>query len=139
MQLTPSDAGPYRVRANFANARGDASATEIQVFAFGAGEADWGLTDPNAVAVKLDKKQYAIGDTATALIASPFAVADVYLAVVRGDTIYRTTMRGANGTVRATFKVTPEMLPNAAVQAVVVRRGLARSSSIRPTRWRAPA
>ena len=58
----------------------DASATEIQVFAFGAGEADWGISDPNAVAIKLDKKQYATGETATALIASPYARADIYLA-----------------------------------------------------------
>ncbi len=58
-----------------------------------------GCNDPNAVAVKLDKKQYAVGDTATALIASPFADADVYVAVVRSDTIYRTTLHGVRGAV----------------------------------------
>ncbi len=124
-QLTPNDAGPYRVTANLADARGDASATDIQVFAFGTGAADWGLSDPNAVAVKLDKKQYAIGDTASALIASPYARADLYLAVVRNDTIYRTTLHDVHGAARVSFKITPEMLPNAAVQAVVVRRGAA--------------
>jgi alpha-2-macroglobulin len=120
--LTPPDAGPYRVFANFAGARSGASATSIQVFAFGQGEADWGLTDPNAVAVKLDKKQYAIGDTASALIASPYAKADVYFAVVRNDVLYRTMLRGVHGAVRIAFKVTPSMLPNAAVEAIVVRR-----------------
>ncbi|MBV8499726.1 MAG: alpha-2-macroglobulin family protein, partial [Candidatus Eremiobacteraeota bacterium] len=120
--LTPPDAGPYRVRASFPGTKGEASASEIQVFAFGAGEADWGLSDTNAVAVKLDKKQYAIGDTASALVASPYAHADVYLAVVRNDAIYRTTLRDVSGAVHATFKVTSQMLPNAAVQAVVVRR-----------------
>jgi uncharacterized protein YfaS (alpha-2-macroglobulin family) len=120
--LTLSDAGPYRIRASFGGTRADASATEIQVFAFGAGEADWGLSDPNAVAVKLDKKRYAIGDSATTLIASPYANADIYLAVIRGDTIYRSTLRDVHGAAHATFKVTAEMLPNAAIQAVVVRR-----------------
>jgi uncharacterized protein YfaS (alpha-2-macroglobulin family) len=120
--LTPPDSGPYRVRATFPGAKGEASASEIQVFAFGAGEADWGLTDTNAVAVKLDKKQYAAGDTAAALVASPYAHADVYLAVVRNDAIYRTTLRDVSGAVHATFKVTSQMLPNAAVEAVVVRR-----------------
>ena len=122
VQQTPNDAGAYRVIANFAGAKSDASATTIQVFAYGAGEADWGLSDPNAVAVKLDKQQYAIGDTANALIASPYAKADVYLAVVRNDTIYRTTLRGVSGAVHVSFKVTQAMLPNAALQAVVVRR-----------------
>ena len=121
-RLTPSGAGPYRVVARPAAARNDASATEIQVFAFGAGEADWGLSDPNAVAIKLDKKQYATGETATALIASPYDRADVYLAVVRNDAIYRTTLHNVGGTVRFPFKITSEMMPNAALEAVVVRR-----------------
>ncbi|HEX3670340.1 MAG TPA: alpha-2-macroglobulin family protein [Candidatus Cybelea sp.] len=122
-QLTPSDTGSYRVLANFGGARDAASATSIQVFAFGPGEADWGLSDPNAVAIKLDKKQYAVGDTATALVASPYAKADVYFSVVRNDTLYRTALRGVSGAMHVNFKVTPGMLPNAAVQAVVVRRG----------------
>jgi uncharacterized protein YfaS (alpha-2-macroglobulin family) len=122
VQLTPSDAGPYRVVARPPAARNDASATEIQVFAFGTGEADWGLSDPNAVAIKLDKKQYATGETATALIASPYDRADIYLAVVRNDAIYRTTLHNVSGTVRFPFKITSEMMPNAALEAVVVRR-----------------
>jgi alpha-2-macroglobulin len=121
-ELTPTDTGSYRAFANFADARSDASATSIQTFAFGPGEADWGLSDPNAVAVKLDKQQYAIGDTASALVASPYANADIYLAVVRNDVLYRTTLHGVSGAVHVTFKVTPAMLPNAALQAVVVRR-----------------
>ena len=130
--LMPSDVGPYRVRATLPfdsaqdklSAQGDtnASATDIEVFAFGPGEADWGLEDSNAVAVKLDKKQYAIGDTASVLVGSPYNRADVYLAVVRGDTIYRTTLHDVRGAVHANFKITPEMLPNAALQAIVVRR-----------------
>ncbi|HZY97341.1 MAG TPA: Ig-like domain-containing protein [Candidatus Cybelea sp.] len=120
--LTPNDVGPYRVRANFSGSRSDGSATDIQVFAFGAGEADWGLSDTNAVAVKLDKKQYAIGENASALVGSPYDRSDVYLAVVRGDTIYRTTLHNVHGAVHVNFKVTPEMLPNAALEAVVVRR-----------------
>ncbi|MBV8148391.1 MAG: Ig-like domain-containing protein, partial [Candidatus Eremiobacteraeota bacterium] len=122
ISLTPPDAGPYRLWANFAGA-GDASATDIQLFAFGPGEADWGLSDPNAIAVKLDKKTYAVGDTATALVAVPFADADLYFAVIRGDTLYRAVLRGVSGGQRIGFKVTPEMLPNAAVEAVIVRRG----------------
>lgn len=123
-QLTPGDAGAYRVTANFGEARSDAGATDIQVFAFGSGEADWGLEDANAVAVKLDKKQYAPGETASALVASPYAKSDIYLSVVRNDAIYRTTLRGVSGAQHVTFKVTPAMLPNAALQAVVVSRSL---------------
>jgi hypothetical protein len=125
--LTPPAVGPYRVMATLRGApnaaSSAASATQIQVFAFGPGEADWGLQDQNAVAIKLDKKQYAIGDTASAMVASPYDDADVYVAVVRNDVIERTTLHGVHGTVRVPFKVTPAMMPNAAVQALVVRRG----------------
>ncbi len=122
-QLTPPDPGPYRVVANFAGTRGDAASTDYQIFAFGPGEADWGLSDLNSVAVKLDKKSYSAGDTATAMVASPYANADVYVCVVRGDTLYRATVRGVSGAARVSFKITPQMLPNAAFEAVVVRRG----------------
>jgi len=131
-QLTPSETGSYRVIATPAGARNAASATEIQVFAFGSGEADWGLTDSNAVAIKLDKKQYGIGETANALIASPYDRADIYIAVVRNDTLYRTTLHDVSGTVRFPFKITSEMMPNAALEAVVVRRG-APSTALRAT------
>ena len=107
--LTPTDAGPYRVRANFAGAKSDASATDIQVFAFGPGEVDWGASDPTVVPVQLDKKTYAVGDTATALIASPFERSDVYFSVVRGDVLYRTTLRDVHGAARISFKILPGM------------------------------
>jgi alpha-2-macroglobulin len=131
VNLLPPDLGSYRVRANFAGAKSDASATDIQVFAFGAGEADWGGSDPSVVTVELDKKVYAVGDTATALVASPFARSDVYVAIVRGNVLYRTTLHDVGGAARVAFKITPDMLPNAALEAVVVRRG-AKLASLKP-------
>lgn len=125
-QLTPSDTGPYRIVATFPQVPNNdkvRSDTDLQVFAFGSGAADWGMTDPNSVAVKLDKKQYAIGSTASALVASPYRDADIYLAVIRNDTLYRTTLHDVHGAAHVTFKVTPDMLPNAALEAVVIRRG----------------
>lgn len=129
--LTPKDAGSYRIRANFAGASGDASATDIQVFAFGSEAADFGARDTSSVTVTLDKKNYRVGDTATAAIGSPFGRADVYIAVVRQDAIYQTTLKNVAGVPRVAFKITPEMFPNAAIEAVVVRRG-PKLSSIKP-------
>lgn len=120
--LTPTDAGSYRVRANFSGAS-DASATDMQVFAFGENAADFGGSEQFSVRVTLDKKKYRIGDTAHAVIGSPFAHADVYLAVIRHDTIYRTVAHNVSGAPSVSFVVTPDMLPNAALEAVVVRRG----------------
>ncbi|MDE2483295.1 MAG: Ig-like domain-containing protein [bacterium] len=121
--LTPTDAGSYRVRANFAGASSAASATDLQVFAFGAGEADLGTQDTASVPVTLNKKLYRVGDEATAVIGSPYAHADVYVSVVRHDVISRFVLHDVSGVPHVSFRITPAMFPNAALEAVVVRRG----------------
>ena len=121
--LTPKDSAAYRVRANFDGAASDASASDLQVFAFGNDAADFGARDTSSVTVTLDKKKYHVGDTATAAIGSPFDHADVYVAVVRHDVIYQNTLKNVAGVPRVSFKITPDMFPNAAIEAVVVRRG----------------
>jgi uncharacterized protein YfaS (alpha-2-macroglobulin family) len=129
--LTPPDSGSYRVRANFSASTGEASATDLQIFAFGDNAADFGARDTQSVNVTLDRKTYKIGDTATAVIGSPFAKADVYVSVVRYNSIYSTVLHNASGAPRVSFKITPGMFPNAAIEAIVVRRG-ERLASVKP-------
>ncbi len=129
--LHPKDAGPYRIRANFSGAKGDASATDLQAFVIGAGEVDWGAQDTSVVTVKLDKKNYKVGETATALVASPYAKSDVYFAVIRNDVITKSIVHATGNGPEVSFKVTPAMVPNAAVEALVVRRG-ARLAGLKP-------
>jgi uncharacterized protein YfaS (alpha-2-macroglobulin family) len=121
--LTPAKPGTYRVRANVAGAKDDAGATDVILFVGGSGEASWFGRDPSQLTVKLDKAAYKPGDVVTALVQSPFADAELHLAVVRHGVLWETTQQthGAAPTVR--FTVTPEMLPNAAVEAFLVRRG----------------
>jgi uncharacterized protein YfaS (alpha-2-macroglobulin family) len=124
VKLTPDKPGTYRVRANVAGATDVASETDVEVFVGGTGENAWYARDPNLITVKLDKTSYKLGETATALVQSPFPDADVHFAVVRHGVLYETTQptrRSAALTMR--FTVTPAMLPNAAVEAFVVRRG----------------
>ena len=118
--------GPYRVVANFGGAGRERarSATTSKSLRSARARPTGGSSDPNAVAVKLDKKQYAIGDTATALVASPFAQADVYFAVVRNDALYRTTLHDVSGSVRVHVQDhARRCCRTPRVQAVVVRRG----------------
>ena len=131
VELHPKTAGPYRIRANFTGAKSDASETDLQAFVVGSGEVDWGDQNPSAVAVTLDKKSYRVGDVATALVASPFARSDVYFMVIRHDVLWHTLVHAIDNGPKVSFKVTSAMLPNAAVEAVVVRRG-APLSSLKP-------
>ena len=64
-----------------------------------------------------------VGETATALIQSPYPEGELYFAVVKDKPLYQQMIKAKGGAPQVQFQVTPEMLPNAAVQAVLVRQG----------------
>ncbi len=121
--LKPTIAGSYRIRATFAGSN-DVSATDVQVWATGDASAAWGNRyRNNRLEIKLDKKHYQVGETATALIQSPYPEGELYFAVVRHNTLYKTLTKVQGSAPKVQFQVTPDMLPNAAVEAVLVRQG----------------
>lgn len=122
VQLHPKQAGPYRIRANFGGGSAG-SESDLQAFVVGAGSVDWGNENPTTITVKLDKKRYRIGDTARALVASPFSSSDIYFAVIRQSVLLSRLVHATGNGPTISFRVTPAMLPNATVEAVVVRRG----------------
>ena len=127
--LTAKDPGSYRIRANMAGAATDNTATDTQVWISGPGQAVWGDQNPSQLQMKLDKQLYAPGDTATVAVASPYSRADLYLSVVRDRVLYKTLVH-INGTApRVRIPVVQAMFPNAAVQAILVRRGAPLSKS----------
>lgn len=121
--LTPPASGPYRIRANFSDAKDETSATDFQLWVTGPGEINWGGQSRDHLQIKLDKTSYRPGDTAVALIQSPYPQADLYFAVVRNKIIYRVMQHVRGGAPEVRFRVTQDMTPNAAVQAVLVRQG----------------
>ncbi len=123
VSLTPPKPGAYRVRATLAGATGDAAESDVQVYVGGSGDTLWYGHDPNTLTVKLDKTSYKPGETATALVQSPFPNAELHVAVVRHGVLWETTQTTTSAAPTVRFQVTPQMLPNAAVEAFVVRRG----------------
>jgi len=122
--LTPPTSGAYRIRANFTDAKNESTATDTQIWATGDNGVNWGdRYTNNRLELKLDKDSYQPGETATVLIQSPYPEAELYLAVVRHDTLYRTIIPVKGGAPQIQFQVTSDMLPNAAVEAVLVRQG----------------
>jgi len=123
ISLSATKPGPYRVHANFAGAKDDAAATDSWVWVTGPGEIDWGFFNRSVLQIKLDKTTYHIGDMATALIQSPYPNAELYFAVARNKVLYHTISTVTGGAPEVHFRITPDMLPNAAVEAVLVRQG----------------
>ncbi|MBD2603457.1 alpha-2-macroglobulin family protein [Scytonema hofmannii FACHB-248] len=124
VSLTPPESGSYRIRANFSDAKHDLTATDLQIWATGANPVLWSEGEKDKLEVKLDKKEFKVGETATILIQSPYKEGELYFAVVKDKPIYQQITKVKGGAPQIQFKVTPEMLPNAAVEAVLVRQGV---------------
>jgi uncharacterized protein YfaS (alpha-2-macroglobulin family) len=123
VSLTPKAAGVYRIRANFAGAANAATEADDIIYAAGDEPYAWGSNNPAGIEVKLDKTKYKVGDLATALIESPYPNAELYFAVIRHDAIMSQITEVKGSAPRVQFRVTSDMVPNAAVEAVLVRRG----------------
>ncbi len=123
INLTPPESGSYRIRANFSNDKGELNATDLQIWATGENPVFWGSREKDVLEVKLDKKEFKPGETATALIQSPYPDAELYFAVIKDKPLYQQITKVQGGAPQIQFQVTPEMLPNAAVEAVLVRQG----------------
>ncbi|MBE9006132.1 alpha-2-macroglobulin family protein [Fortiea sp. LEGE XX443] len=123
LTLTPKASGTYRIRANFSNTKDEFTATDIQIWATGENPVYWSSEDENRLEVQLDKKEFRIGDVVTALIPSPYPEAELYFAVIKDKPLYQQVTKVKGGAPQIQFQVTPEMLPNAAVEAVLVRQG----------------
>lgn len=124
VSLTAPESGSYRIRANFAGAAHEITATDGQIWASGNNPTFWGDRYRNErLEVKLDQEQYRPGETATALIQSPYPEGELYFAVIRNKVLYQTVQQVKGSAPKIQFQITPDMLPNAAVEAVLVRKG----------------
>ncbi len=123
LELTPTESGSYRIRANFVRSKNESTATDKQIWATGGGAVYWGWRDDDRLEIKLDKDSYQPGETATALIQSPYEEGELYFAIIRDKPIYQQVTAVKGGAPEIKFQVTPEMLPNAAVEVVLMRQG----------------
>ena len=124
VELTAPESGSYRIRANLANSRDEVTATDSRIWVAGAGPVSWGSRYRNyRLELQLDKKTYRPGEMANVIIQSPYPEGQLYLAVVRHKTLYQTVTPVKGGAPQVRFQVTPDMIPNAAVEAVLIRQG----------------
>src|SRR5579872_6257759 len=122
-QLIPKSPGWYRLSANIEGATSHAGATDRDVWVYGPGEVDWGnSTDTRGVQLQLDRNSYEPGDRATVLVKSPYAEADLYVAVIRRGTLWRAFEHVNGSAPTLSFNVDSAMVPGAQIEAVLVRR-----------------
>jgi hypothetical protein len=122
VMLTPPESGSYRIRANFGD-NNVLTASDLQIWVTGDNAVSWSSAEKDRLEVKLEKTTFKPGETASALIQSPYPEGELYFAVVKDKPLYQQIVKVKGGAPQIQFQVTPEMLPNAALQAVLVRQG----------------
>ncbi len=117
-------AGYFIVRATANDARGNtarASASFYGTEDSPGAQAAWADGDRRAIALDLNKKTFAIGDTARVLLRSPFREGEALVTVERNGVLWRKVVPLRGGLPVVEVPVRPEFYPNAFVSVVAVR------------------
>jgi alpha-2-macroglobulin len=119
--------GGYNIIARARDGAGRVSKSESFVWVLSDNQ-DW-YWNYRELEIKLDQKNYKVGDTATALIGSPKPGAPV-LVTLEQDGIRRyEVVRSQSAAIRYRFKITKDMQPNVYISAVMASDGSFYSSS----------
>ncbi|WP_420593979.1 alpha-2-macroglobulin family protein [Deinococcus sp.] len=127
--LSAPRGGGYLLRASVTDTQGRVSTFENFVWVLKPGEDyGWNYRD---LSVRLDKKSYAPGDTATVLVGNPHPGAPVLL-TLEGDKLRSSAvLRGTGAVLTYSFKVTADMAPNIYVGAAILADGQLYSNDAR--------
>ncbi len=79
--------------------------------------------DNGGMQIKLDKREYAVGESAVAFVSGIKNGADVWLTLEGSDIQAQRLTRAAGGNAQWTFKITKDMQPNTELKAVFLQNG----------------
>ena len=114
----PKDAGDYVVRIKGGGEK--AHAASIKVFVEGPGVYGWSRERPDRIDLAVDKKSYAVGETAKLTIKSPFAGKGLLTCAT--DKVFLTkTLDVGNAVQEEAIFVTEDFSPNAYCSLTVIR------------------
>jgi hypothetical protein len=119
--FTPSAGGTYIVSFRASDEAGRAASTSFYRWASGKDWVPWNDESQFKMDLIPDKTRYAVGDTATILVASPFTDAEAWLTVEREGLIEQRRVRVTGGATPLKFRVTEAYAPNVFVSMVLVR------------------
>ncbi|WP_161880888.1 alpha-2-macroglobulin family protein [Deinococcus alpinitundrae] len=127
--LSAPRGGSYLLRASVTDAQGRVSTSENYLWVLKPGEDyGWNYRD---LTVKLGRKAYAPGDSATVLVGNPNPGSPVLL-TLEGDKLRKAVvLRGAGAVLTYAFPITADMAPNIYVAAATFNDGQFYSSDAR--------
>ncbi len=120
--FTPPAGGIYRARVKGLDSKGNEGRASAYVWVAGEDFIPWRQTNDRSFDLVADRKNYAPGDTAEILIASPFeGEAYALVTVERGKVHYQDVVLLQNNSTIYQLPIVPEMAPNVFVSVVIVK------------------
>jgi hypothetical protein len=119
--FTPPAGGAYVVTLTATDAKGRTATTRFTRWAAGEDWVPWNDDSQLRMDVIPDRERYAVGDTATILLASPFTDAEAWVTVERERVLESRRIRLSSGATTLKLPITEAHAPNAFVSVVVVR------------------
>ena len=119
--LTPRGGGVHAVELRAVDADGREARTAFSRWVSGPGFVPWSDETQFKMDLFADRDRYAVGDTATILVAAPFTDAEAWLTVEREQVIEQRRIRITSGAQTVKVPITEAFVPNAYVSVVVVR------------------
>ncbi|HEX8694584.1 MAG TPA: MG2 domain-containing protein [Longimicrobium sp.] len=119
--FTPRAGGTYTVSFTAVDRRGRRASTSFTRWTVGGDWVPWNDEGKFKMDVVPDRQRYAVGDTATVLLASPFTDAEAWVTVERERVLEQRRIRIASGTHTLKIPITEAFAPNAFVSVIVVR------------------
>ncbi|MEP6691400.1 MAG: alpha-2-macroglobulin family protein [Gemmatimonadaceae bacterium] len=135
--ITPKAGGTYFVTFRAKDPKGRTVVTTLYRWAVGTDWVPWNDESKFKMDVIPDRTRYAVGDTATVLIASPFTDAEAWITVEREGLIEQRRMKLSSGSTSLKFPITEAYTPNVFIGVFVARGRRAPPSTLedpgRPT------
>ncbi|HET7230459.1 MAG TPA: MG2 domain-containing protein [Longimicrobium sp.] len=119
--FTPREGGTYTVTLSTRDGKGRAVRTSFTRWVVGPGWVPWNDSGKFRMEVVPDRQRYAVGDTATILLAAPFTNAEAWVTVERERVLQHYRIRVTSGTQTVRIPITEAFAPNAYVSVMMVR------------------
>jgi uncharacterized protein YfaS (alpha-2-macroglobulin family) len=119
--FTPRSGGDYTVTFATRDRKGRVVRTRFTRWVVGPGWVPWNDEGKFKMEVVPDRQRYAVGDTATILVAAPFTGAEAWVTVERERVLQQFRIRVTSGTQTLKIPITEALAPNAWVSVVMVR------------------
>ncbi len=122
VMFTPPTGGVYKVYAHATDAAGNEITSSAFMWVSGSGFINWRQENSNRIQLITDKDEYAVGDTAEILIASPWqGTAYAMITVERGDILTHEVLRLDTNSTIYRLPITPDFAPNVFVSVMLVK------------------